>query len=82
MEFLRWVVLQTEKDFILTGAFIPCFALNVAVVGVSFIISIILGTILTTISLIVWGFIAYVFISREVKIFYEKYEKENPNKPL
>jgi hypothetical protein len=76
MEFLRWLVLQTEKDFVKTGAFIPCFAVNVILVGFSFAISLIFGTILSTISVIWWGFFAYVFISREMKNFYERYERE------
>jgi hypothetical protein len=76
MEFLRWVVLQWEKDFIMTGAFIPCLALNALIIFVSFLISGILGIILIILSLTFWSFVGYVYISREVKEFYIRYEKE------
>lgn len=77
MEFIRWTILGWEKLLFKDGAIYPIVLLNLMLMLLAFMIHVVAGYIFVGLSLIFWGLVAYVFISREVKAFYAKYEAEN-----
>ncbi len=81
MDFIRWVIFKMEPCLFKGGMFVPFFGANAVLCLALFgAVNAILGLIAISLSIIFWGLIAYVLISREVKKFYAKYEKEKEQK--
>lgn len=76
MEFIRWVILSWEEPLFEGRLVVPFGFMTIFITGFAFVMNVIFGAIVLTIALSFWGLVGYVFISREVKEFYKRYEEE------
>lgn len=76
MDFIRWIILKWEKPLFEQGLIIPFVVLTTMLTSLSFLASPIVGFIVLSLFVILWGMVSYVFISSAMKAFYKKYEED------
>ena len=76
MEFITWIILSWEKALFKDGGIFALILLPALISIALLLINKILGFLFIFAAVIFLGLVAYVFISREVKKFYARFEKE------
>ena len=73
MDYVKWLILEKNRDFFESGVCIPVFFLNVVVLGLVLILYWPLAVILATISAIPWGLFVFFFAQEAFRKNYNEY---------
>lgn len=73
MDYIKWLILEKNRHFIESGAFIPVFFLNIVVIGAAVILYWPIAAILATICAIPWGLIIFFFAQEAFRENYNEY---------
>ena len=79
MDYLRWLLLNKHRRFFVDGVFVPIVFLNLILIGISFSVSIILGTLVSIISILLWSIPLFLFFR---ELYNESVKEYNKSKNM